>query len=250
MKTSNKILTSGLAVLFTILLASAIYIKREIFAQTKTIRTETTKAESTLENFSGISVEGNYDVNITKGDPKISIQGEKEFIDKIDYFIKENRLIITQKGENRTITIRSNSRLTINVFTNELNDVHSAGNSDININSAYESENIKLSITGNGDIVSQFSGKNIDVNSVGNGEIKNTGKSENLEITQLGNGDILFYGSPADNATVSLTGNGTIKVHCNTKLDANLIGNGDIRYKGEAQVSKNKTGNGDISKDE
>ncbi len=249
MKTSNKILTSGLAALFTIILACLLYVKKEIKPEAIELNQEITKKESTLEVFNSLNIKGSYSINIHKGEPKIEMNGMKGLIDKTEAIVENNVLYIKLKNNER-ISFNSSDEVRIDIYTNHLISISSIGNGDIKCVDEYSEDNVELISSGNSDIYAKFIAKNLVVNSTGNGTISNTGHSDILNLDQTGNGDLQFFKSPADSAIVSLTGNGNIQIFCNKKLTANLIGNGDIIYRGNAEVIKNKIGNGEIDKEE
>lgn len=249
MKTSNKILTSGLAVLFTIILACLLYAKKELKPEVIQVTQERTRTESTLEKFNGVNINGSYTVKIHKGEPKIEMNGTKVIIERTEAVVEDNVLYIRAKN-NGSISFRSNWDVEIDIYTNKLISITSTGNCNIKCLDQYTENDVTLITSGNSDIEAQFIATNIDAVSTGNGTISNTGHSENLKLHQTGNGDLEFYDSPSENAVVSLIGNGNIQVFCNKKLNATVTGNGDINYKGNPDVTKSEIGNGDIEKEE
>lgn len=250
MKTSNKILTSGLAIILTLILASIIYVRKEIRVNSKSLSSEMASIETNLEKFNSIDIIGNYNIIIKKGESYIKIQGNKSLVEEVNYRVEGSKLILEPKKEINTINFNGNQDIDIYLSTLDLEHINLTGNGEIEFVSTYQPVEAEIEMIGNGTIDARFETKLIQIQCTGNGEIKNTGKSENLSVEMLGNGLINLYESPSSNGDVKMTGNGNIQVHCNSKLNATLLGNGSIEYRGDAQVTKNNVGNGSIEKDE
>ncbi|MCC6817028.1 MAG: DUF2807 domain-containing protein [Saprospiraceae bacterium] len=250
MKTSNKLLISGLSIILTLILTGMIYLKSATRLYTESGSKEIIKKEDVLSSFSGIQVTGNFEIRVHKGEFKYIMEGNRNIIENLTLQIKNNTLYIEPKSDSRGLHIRTSGTIKIDLYSNELNKIQSTGNSNIEFADSFETNNAEINAVGNGGIHSKWSSSSIKINLTGNGEIINHGKSENLELTLLGNGDINFTNSPSEQALVSLTGNGSINLTCNKSLDAKLLGNGNIQYKGQAQLTESKVGNGEIIKED
>jgi hypothetical protein len=82
----------------------------------------------------------------------------------------------------------------------------------------------------------------------GPGIINATGKVEQLAITITGQGTVNAKDLVAQNAVVTVTGEGEALVNAVQTLVATVTGSGSIKYQGNPQVQQTVTGGGSVSK--
>lgn len=96
--------------------------------------TGTVERTLNLRNFSGLTVNTSVIVNYTCGaDYKVVVRGDKDALDRSEFYVSKNRLVVKQKGENR---VNANmdflNTLTLDITAPELNSIHNNGSTVFN----------------------------------------------------------------------------------------------------------------------
>lgn len=246
MKTSNKLLTSAAAICCTLILAGLIYAKKNIHVPEHNDKTEIKTTVRTLEAFQGIDVIGNYDIQISKGEPGIKIIADDQALSELETKVVDGILKISKKEDGDKLYQEGGIRLELSA--NNITSIQSTGNSDIEMVNDNLVEKFSILQVGNGTILTNTTSTSLDVNLTGNGDIKNSGKTEHLMIKMLGNGALDFSETEASEIEIFLTGNGDCEVNSNGKISGSMLGNGDLHVTGTAQVNVSQTGQGEILK--
>ncbi|MFN8281184.1 MAG: head GIN domain-containing protein [Saprospiraceae bacterium] len=246
MKTSNKFLTSGLALFLTMILAGMIYAKRHIKLTALDRNAAMTTDQKNLEPYHAIHVTGNYEVTLEPGNPHLRIEGTKEEVHNLLAEVKDGILYLSPSNTNDN-DIGSDQK--IQVQYQSLDEIYLTGNGNIKAENPIQTTGFEINLIGNGDINTHIISDNIKVQLTGNGNIRNEGSSKMLAINLLGNGDIDFKDSETAETKINLTGQGDIRIHCTTKITGNLTGNGRVIYSGEPVIQVDQIGNGEIEKD-
>jgi hypothetical protein len=87
----------------------------------------------------------------------------------------------------------------------------------------------------------------LKLNLSGSGDIVLKGITENLEASVAGSGDINAFDLVAQNSKVNVSGSGNISTNCSEFIEARVAGSGDIEYKGKPKKMDTKVaGSGKI----
>ncbi|MEO6191223.1 MAG: DUF2807 domain-containing protein [Saprospiraceae bacterium] len=247
MKTSNKIFTSGIAIVCTLLLASLIYLKKHVSSSSEKEGSELKNENQNLEGFNKIHLTGNFDVKLNNGQHAIKISADERSLNNLDIKVQDSTLIIGMKKEGGLII--HSSEINLEISYSMLNELISTGNSDVEMITDNNTPSFEVVQIGNGEIKTRTKSNYFKANLTGNGNISNNGSADNIVLSMLGNGDIDLSETEASTAEVTLIGNGNFIIQCKESIKGTLTGNGEIHYKGTDKVSVNKIGNGDVIKD-
>lgn len=246
MKTSNKFLTSGLALFLTMVLAGMIYAKKHLKLTELSRNAAMTTDHKDLEPFHAIHVTGNYEVTLAPGNPHLRIDGTKDEVHNLLAEVKNGILYLSPSN---TIDNDLGSDQKILVQYQSLDEILLTGNGNLKAENPIQTTGFEINLIGNGDINTHVMADNIKVQLTGNGNIRNEGSSKNLDINLLGNGDIDFKDSETAETKLNLTGQGDIRIHCTSRITGNMTGNGRVIYSGEPTIQVDQIGNGEIEKD-
>ena len=217
-----------------------------------------TREVKNTSSFSAIKVLGSPDVEYRQSNNSkttVSIYGSDNLVDLLEVNTVNGVLQVNIKkgvnihgGERRLKVIASSPSLT---------QVDIQGSSDVNLKGAINGTNIRLNITGSGDIEAENlnyadisvavkgSGdavlKNMKVDNVnavvaGSGDIDMRGVAQRAVLTVNGSGDITAGNLVATNVTATVSGSGDIECYASKQLNAKVGGSGDIEYKGSPSV--------------
>jgi len=108
----------------------------------------------------------------------------------------------------------------------------------------------RLAIAGSGSIVGEDTFNNLSdlkVSISGSGDIELEGAVEDLEVSIAGSGDVNLKDLKADNCDISIAGSGDCEIHVSEDLKVSIAGSGDVKYKGNPnKVKSSIAGSGDV----
>jgi len=209
-----------------------------------TIHTE----EHTVTDFKNVHVSGGMDVFLTQGDAKpVKIETDENLMQYIEVVQQGDDLVIRQKnGYNLDPTNKINVYVTSPAYNHI--QLSGAGNivSETKITST---EDMKLDISGAGDIKMDVKAPSVKVNLSGAGSVSLKGDTKDVDMSLSGAGSAHCFDLLAENSKVRISGVGDAEVYASISIDAHVSGVGDVRYKGGAtQVSQHVSGAGSVKK--
>lgn len=213
--------------------------------------------------FHAISVSGSPDVEYRQSNDAssaISISGPDNLVDLLEVAVENGTLQVNFK-KNIRIT-GGEYRLKVIASSPSLREVNLKGSADIYLQGDLKGTDLKLDITGSGDIEAEnlqydnitmlIKGSgDIDAKEIktatlkasisGSGDIDLKGAAQKATLSVSGSGDISADRLTASHVTASISGSGDISCHASDHLDAKITGSGNIRYKGNP-ATLNKQG--------
>jgi hypothetical protein len=76
----------------------------------------------------------------------------------------------------------------------------------------------------------------------GAGSFELSGRADNAEIELSGAGELKAFSLQIREASVALSGAGTIRINCYEKLSVDASGAGTVEYRGSPSLSLNRSG--------
>ncbi|RKS42722.1 putative autotransporter adhesin-like protein [Gillisia mitskevichiae] len=196
-----------------------------------------------------IALIGSMDVQIISGtEGKLKVDAESNLQEYILTEVKDGKLKISVEKDvslnpSRNMTIR----VTVPVET--ISSLSVTGSGDVSNNGILKANELKIGVTGSGDINLNVEAKQLWGSITGSGDIKLNGKAKDFSCKVTGSGDFMAYNLNAINVEAAVSGSGDIQVYASESLKARVSGSGDIGYKGNPEKQDFKTsGSGDISK--
>lgn len=217
----TKFLRTAIVTLITFFIAS------NIFAQ-----------EISLSDFTAIVVNDNIDVVITQSTT------QSYHIEPADVNLK-----VENQGGKLTISRAENKKeATIYIVCNKLTAIEVLGSADVKTSNEIQTDDLKLSLTGSGDLHVKVKATNVNATLAGSGDIYIEGSTNKLKAAVAGSGDLNAARLTAQDVKVDVAGSGDAVVHAIKNLDAGVAGSGDIRYIGQPESNTiNIVGSGSIS---
>jgi len=180
-------------------------------------------------------------------------QDMKKETRRVDNF---NRLSLAIAGDvhlkqgikfNKRIVPR-HDKITIHASMPEVRGLSVAGSGNILAEGSVESDELKLSIAGSGDIsLKKLSVADLKASIAGSGDIflGGTGRQGNLKASISGSGDMKIP-LEFENATIAISGSGDCSVHVTGSLDTSIAGSGSVTYEGNPVVNARVSGSGSV----
>lgn len=217
-----------------------------------------TKELNNMREFSSISVMGSPDVEYRQSSGSkttVSIYGSDNLVDLLEVSTVNGVLKVNIKKGVRILS--GERRLKVIASSPSLNQVDIKGSADVYLKGTIKGADIKLNITGSGDIEAENlqynnistlvkgSGdiglKNVKATEVkaeisGSGDIEIKGSTQRAILTVNGSGDVNAGKLTAINVIATVAGSGDITCYSSKQLDAKVTGSGDIEYKGSPAI--------------
>ncbi|MBN2612729.1 MAG: DUF2807 domain-containing protein [Bacteroidales bacterium] len=225
-----------------------------------------TTEERVVSDFSGVEVNGSFDVYIDTSDvTSVLVEADENLIDYIKTRVRGDMLVIDTyrdrclKSDNRIaiyittpyideIVLNGSGRVDCSNFETGEAKIEVNGSGDINFDMAVTDE-LYLNISGSGEINGFAETISADVEIDGSGEINIDGTCQLADIKILGSGNIKAGDFITEDCEVTIIGSGNATVFASDLLDAQITGSGTVYYYGNPEnVVKNITGSGKVIK--
>lgn len=192
----------------------------------KGIRGEGPKVRETIkiDKIEGFNLGVPANVYLSKGKQQIEIKGQKNIIANIERDVR-NGIWNIEFEEN----VRNMGDLEIYITVPSFRKLGIAGAGSIIGKDEFNNlSDLKVSISGSGDIELEGNAGDLDVSIAGSGDV-------NLKNLKVGNCD------------VSIAGSGDCEIHVSEDLKVSIAGSGDVKYKGNPdKVKSSIAGSGDV----
>tara|TARA_R100000935_G_scaffold57206_2_gene90640 strand:+ start:779 stop:1510 length:732 start_codon:yes stop_codon:yes gene_type:complete len=200
-------------------------------------------------NYDEVALVGSIDVQIISGtEGKLKVEAESNLQEYILTEVKDGKLKISVEKD---VSLNSSRNMTIRVIVpvETINSLNVTGSGDVSNTGVLKAKELKIGVTGSGDIDLNVEAREVWGSITGSGDIKLNGKAQNFNCKVTGSGDFMAYNLSAENVDAAVSGSGDIQVFASQSLKARVSGSGDIGYKGNPEKQDFKTsGSGDITK--
>jgi hypothetical protein len=242
--------------IFKVLLAVAL-----VTGVTYTFADNHTKAKETSENvvqdrhlsgFNAIDAAGSFDVYITQGaNESVKVDAPADVIDRIITEVDGGTLRIHDKHGSWSwgdMFGGGHKKIAVYVVINQVNSIGITGSGDVYFKDGIRSSNLRLWVSGSGDVYGKVDAKSLECDISGSGDMRLAGHAENATVGVSGSGDFTARDLVTTNTSVNISGSGDASINVSNNLDASISGSGDVSYSGSPQhINKSKSGSGDIS---
>ncbi|RKQ43222.1 putative autotransporter adhesin-like protein [Roseivirga pacifica] len=201
-------------------------------------------------------------VQVTEN-PEVVIEAHENLFNVIKVNIHGNELKLGTRSN-----INSSGIINITIYTTALSSLSFTGSGSLQTENCFEAEELKVVLSGSGDLslcgtfsnlevyatgsgnlnANEVSAGSINATITGSSDIQFNGTSDMLDVAISGSGSFSGFGLTSKEVNATLTGSGNISAYAETKLTVRLTGSGDISYKGNPQVNTRVTGSGKIIK--
>lgn len=231
-----------------------------VYASSHAVSAVTIKTESGnvvqdrhLSGFNAIDAAGSFDVYITQGaNESVKVDAPSDVIDRIITEVDNGTLRIHNRngswgglGE-----LWGHKKVVVYVVVNQVNAIGITGSGDVYFKDGIRSSNLRLWVSGSGDVYGKVDAKSLECNISGSGDMKLAGHAQNSTVSVSGSGDYTARDLQTDNTSVHVSGSGDASIYVSNNLNASVTGSGDVSYRGGPKhIMKSKSGSGDISGD-
>ncbi len=198
--------------------------------------------------YDAIHISGPFEVTLIKGqEGSISFEGDEKELEKVTYKIKNNALYIgLEKTRFWGSWTSIKGKIYVEIPVQKINELSISGSGSVK-GSIPESDDLKLAISGSGDLHIEANAETLDCSISGSGDIHATGAAEELKVSIAGSGSVMADSIKAEDVKVRIAGSGDAKVHATQSLDVSIAGSGDVSYQGNpTKISQDIAGSGKV----
>lgn len=203
-----------------------------------------------VNNFTGVLVSGNVNVELAYGDSKnITVEADQNLLPYIETLVENGNLVVKTKDR---VSIKSRNKLIVRASLTKVQRLRVSGSGNISGNGDFSNDSrTDIAVSGSGNInvgINSFNETKINIS--GSGNVTLRGKStNNIDASISGSGNIDCAEVAANDVFAHVSGSGNIKVYANKSIDAKVSGSGNIYYKGSASnINLKSSGSGKIIK--
>ena len=196
--------------------------------------------EFKVGQYNRITVEGNLEIRYNARPSDTVILAVQPNIR--DYFTVEvidEELVVRTT---RRITLGAGKAPVLTISTPTLNSISLSGAGSFVANDKIITDSLELIIRGAANGKAELEVGMLYAEISGAGEMELSGKADTADLTLSGVGEIKALSLETRDATVNLSGTGSIRVNSSENLHINANGTGSVEYKGAARVNRNTGG--------
>ncbi len=205
-------------------------------------------AERSVSTFKNVDVSGAIELYVAQGETRpVKIETDENLLQYIDVDQEGDRIIIkSREGFN----LRPSKKIKVYVTSPVYNNIDVSGASNITgVAKIVNTENLRLDVSGAGDINMEVNAPAINADISGAGAVNLKGETKTFELTLTGAGKAHCYDLLSETTKVDISGAGDADVFASVKLDAQVSGAGNVTYKGGAtNVTQQVSGAGSVKK--
>jgi Putative auto-transporter adhesin, head GIN domain len=206
-----------------------------------------------VDAYDEINIVGSMDVELVAGkEGQITVNAPNNILPSIKAESQNNTLQIYSdqwKNFGMNFQFGSNNSVAVTVPFETLNRIKLTGSGKVKSKDSIVTKKLTTNLAGSGDIFLNVMTDNLESDSTGSGSIYFQGKTNDFRVQVFGSGIIEASELESQNAKVSLSGSGDIRLWAIQSLEANTFGSGSVLYKGNPIVNNIKvSGSGEIKK--
>jgi len=225
---------------FLVLLAVAATLK--VSAQTAETRQ--------VSGFNTISSAGPFNVHVKiDGTESLKLTASADIIHEIVTEVENGNLKIKFKNHHQW-GYDNVGPVDIYINAKSLSALNNAGSGSIKVEGELNGENVKIALSGSGDIASGVKSGDLHVSISGSGSVHLHGNAGETKISIAGSGEMLGKSFKTSSASVSIAGSGSAYLSADREISANIVGSGNVIYSGNATVESRTIGSGRVTKED
>lgn len=197
-----------------------------------------------MDPFSEIESSGDFHIILTEGvETPVELYGEDNILPEIETKVSGNKLSIYYRDHKVRI---DNGTVTIKIQNPEFKYANLQGSGKIRSTNTIQTDNLKINLSGSGEIDLAVQNNLLSTNLSGSGKIILTGSSYATSHTISGSGKVASFALVSENVKSVISGSGNCEVYANQFLDATISGSGNIIYKGSPYITTHISGSGQV----
>jgi hypothetical protein len=200
----------------------------------------------TTAPFHGVSVSGDFDVEIKKGDKEeVILEADDNLIKNIETKVVNGILRIRSEDNNlRDVHFK------VYITAPAIDNLKASASASIKTKDALTSpKSVELKASSAGEIIANIDAPEVTADASSGGELTLSGRTKNFNANSSSGSEIKAMDLLTENSVVSSSSGASAKVHASVSLDASASSGADITYRGTANVKKSTSSGGEVDKE-
>lgn len=220
-------------------------------AATQTVSAQSEETRQ-VSGFTSIGSAGPFHVHVKiDGTESLRIKADKAIISEIETVVEDGKLQIRFKHREHWDRDLGKNPIEVYVSAKSLSGLSNAGSGNVDVDGTLNSENVKVSLSGSGNITTGVKSDDLHLSISGSGSIHLRGSASQAKISIAGSGQLMAKDFKTGDASVSIAGSGNAYFAAEKTISAHIAGSGNVIYSGSASVSNSHTiGSGRVSKED
>lgn len=200
-------------------------------------------AEHAEGDFHSVVVSGNYEVTLATGENAYRIEGNRKLDDRIKVYIRDGVLNISTKEK-----LRKGEDIKLFISAPRYHRIIVSGAVDMESEDVLQADELKLQISGAGDVDLEVAAQKLEVGVSGAGDLELEGQAREANMSISGAGKIEADELELRAAKVAISGAGNAELNVSDRLEVAISGAGAVSYKGSPELHKRISGFGHVRK--
>ena len=192
-----------------------------------------------LSGFDRLSMGSAFEINVTKGDYSVKVEGRKEDLDDLEANVSGGKLRIEYKSSNRMQNNRKGVIVTIAMPT--VRGIDFSGASRSKITGFNDLKTLDLELSGASKCDIEVKAEKIVLNVSGAVTLDLVGSADRMEGEISGATSMRAYEFPVKEASLQISGASNVKINVTRKIDLDVSGASTVRYKGGSNSVRSST---------
>jgi len=212
-----------------------------------------------VPDFKSVYVNSNYTVYLKQTNKnEVNVEADPDILALTKIFVEDGVLMINveRKPDNpnkslwaKIDDIKLRPAMKVMVSMKNISDLQVNGGGKIISENSIASDNLSLSVSGNGSIDLDIKGNNVKTEVSGSGNVALKGYATINDIFVSGSGSVSAFGCELEKAKVKVSGSGNCELSATNNLDALVLGSGNVKHKGNTkEVTKKIYGSGSVER--
>ncbi len=195
-----------------------------------------------LSSFTGIQLKTDIDVYLRQGDSQsVEVEGKENLIDLLELDVQGNVWDIEFDR-----CVRDIDEFKVYITLPDIDFIGVSGSGKVYSENQLEAAEIKLRVSGSGDIDAAILVEKLDAKISGSGKMKLEGGTEDFYLKISGSGDYDGFDLDSQTGEVKINASGNVEVYVVEELEVKINGSGDLSYKGFPLLDISINGSGDV----
>ena len=186
-----------------------------------------------LPSFHSINFRGNGKVVLSQGEhQEVTVRADDNIIDKLRTEVSDGRLVISADK-----WVMDESDAVYDITVTDIREISLSGMGELESREAIRAKDLKIRLSGTGEISLDLEAENVMTKISGTGEIELKGQAETHDIAISGVGELRGYDFAVRNTRVDISGAGKCSINVIDTLAVDISGAGSVQYRGEPAVT-------------
>lgn len=181
---------------------------------------------------------------------KIEIDCDDDILDKIEFEMRGNRLVIKKEGKGWNWNNGwRRSEVDIYVTMKIIEALAVSGSGNMESEGILETDDLDLAVSGSGDMDLDIEGDEVETRISGSGSISLSGNANEAEARISGSGRVKAEDLTVNSFDARISGSGSCYITVKEEIEASISGSGSVYYAGNpGKVISNSSGSGKVRK--